>query len=110
MDLKRIRKAIAAGVGATVAALVPALINGDQPATAQGWGALIGGAVALGVVTGWATYRVPNAGTVNGSDPQHDLGDVASGNLPASGSRTFTSGQAQVHPPRDGYEGGGGVR
>lgn len=95
MDLKRIRKAIAAGVGATVAAIVPALINGDQPATAQGWGALIGGAIALGVVTGLATYSIRNAGKGNGSDWEYyDLGDVASGTLPEP--RTFTSGQAQV--------------
>lgn len=92
MDLKRIRKAITAGAGATVAAIVPALINGDQPATAQGWGALIGGAIAIGIVTGYLTYKVRNYGTVNGSDPQYDLGDTASGTLPA----TFTQGQAKV--------------
>lgn len=90
MNLARIRKAIVAGVGATVAAIVPALINGDKPATAQGWGALIGGAIALGVVTGIAAYSVRNAGTINGSDPQVDLGDIAS-----SGGIT-RSGDSQV--------------
>lgn len=90
MDLKRIRKAIAAGVGATFAAIVPALINGDKPATAEGWGALIGGALAIGVLTGYATYQVRNARTVNGSDPVTDLGDVASyrqGRYPDEGLR-----------------------
>lgn len=93
MDLARIRKAITAGVGAGIAALVPALINGDQPATAQGWGALIGGAVALAVVTGIATYNIRNARTVNGSEPLYDLTDVASGRI------TYEKGFAQ--PPRD---------
>lgn len=85
MNLARIRKAIAAGVGATIAAIVPALINGDKPATAQGWGALIGGAIALGVATGVAAYSVRNAGTINGSDPQIDLGTIASGGVTRSG-------------------------
>lgn len=78
MNLARIRKAVLAGVAATVAAIVPALINGDQPATPEGWGALIGGALALGIAAGWGTYRIRNAGTINGSDPEVDLGTIAS--------------------------------
>lgn len=78
MNIARIRKAIAAGLGATIAAVIPALINGDQPATPEGWGGLIGGAIALGVVTALATYGIRNAGTVGGSDPVADLGTVAS--------------------------------
>lgn len=78
MNLARVRKAVLAGVAATVAALIPALINGDQPATVEGWGALIGGAIALGIAAGWGTYSIRNDGTVNGSDPKVDLGTIAS--------------------------------
>lgn len=95
MDLARIRKAITAGVGATVAALFTALVNGDKPATPEGWGALIGGAVALGIVTGLGTYAIRNAGTVNGSDPRYDLGDVARGDV------RYTKGQASGAEVRD---------
>lgn len=82
MDLKRIRKAIIAGVGVFAAAITSALMDGSQPASPEGWGALLGGALVGAVLAGIATYRIRNAGTVNGSDPEYDLGDVASGNLP----------------------------
>lgn len=69
--MKRFRKAIGAGVGASIAGLTTALINGDQPATSQGWAALIGGCVGLGLLAGFATYQVRNEGPAvvkNGSE------------------------------------------
>ena len=69
MDFKRVRKAITAGLAAAVALLGGALVNGDQPDTEAGWIALVFSAVSAGVVAGLATWRIRNAGTVNGSDP-----------------------------------------
>lgn len=60
--MERIRKALAAGVGAAGAAIWAALVNGDRPATTEGWAALIGGAVALGILAGVATFAVRNTG------------------------------------------------
>lgn len=62
VDLRRVRKAVAAGASTAVGSVWAALVNGDKPSTAQGWGALIGGAVALGVVAGLVTYGVRNTG------------------------------------------------
>jgi hypothetical protein len=73
MNLARIRKAIYAGAGATGSAVWAALVNGDKPATSQGWAALIGGAVGLGIMTGVGVYFARNAGTVNGSDPTRQI-------------------------------------
>lgn len=67
--MARIRKALVAGLGAAVSAMVTALVNGDKPATREGWAALVGGAAGLGVVTAVGVYFARNAGTVNGSDP-----------------------------------------
>lgn len=108
MNVARVRKAIAAGVGATIAAIVPALINGDQPATPEGWGALIGGAIALGIVTGLATYRVRNAGTVGGSDPVADLGTVASYRPGRSSGITQSGDSSAVWGDDLGTDGRGG--
>jgi hypothetical protein len=68
MDVKRIRKALVAGAGAALTAVV-AGVQGGAPATSDGWVGLIVGAVGAGVLVAWATYKVRNAGTVNGSDP-----------------------------------------
>lgn len=65
----RIRKALVAALGATLGAIVTALVNGGQPATREGWAALVGGSVGVGVVAGLATWGVRNAGTGQGSEP-----------------------------------------
>lgn len=77
MDLKKMRKALAAGAGTAIAAIITALVNGGAPATAQGWAALIGGALGLGVLASAGVYTVRNEGTVNGSEPRDDLGSIA---------------------------------
>lgn len=72
MTLARIRKALIAGLGATVSAVWAALVNGDKPATNEGWAALIGGAVGLGVMTAVGVYFARNVGRgigPNGSEP-----------------------------------------
>lgn len=58
--MKRVRKAVTAGVLAAGTAVVVGLKT-EVPTTNDGWVALIGGALVAGVLTGWATYRVPNA-------------------------------------------------
>jgi hypothetical protein len=69
--LARIRKAVVAGVGAALAAFVSALVQSategviNRDEVAKG----IGVAIVAGVTVGWATYKVRNVGTVNGSDP-----------------------------------------
>jgi hypothetical protein len=67
--MARIRKAIIAALGAFVSGMITALINGDKPATHEGWVGLVGGCLGLALAAGIATYKIPNAGTVNGSDP-----------------------------------------
>jgi hypothetical protein len=53
----RIRKAVLAGLGATVAALVTAFVqSGRAPGAPE-----IGAAVGTGVLAGWLVWRVPNA-------------------------------------------------
>lgn len=66
--MKRVRKAVVAGVLAAGGAAVTSLVA-EIPQTNEGWAALISGAVGIGIVTGIATYRARNAGTINGSDP-----------------------------------------
>lgn len=68
--MARIKKAVVAGFGAAISAVWAALVNGDKPATNEGWAALIGGAVGLGIAAAIATYFARNAGTINGSDPR----------------------------------------
>jgi hypothetical protein len=70
MNLARIKKALVAGAGAAISAIWAALVNGDKPATQEGWAGLIGGAIGLGIAAAVATYFARNAGTVNGSDPK----------------------------------------
>ncbi len=67
----RIRKAIVAGIGAALTALLPALLDAlnvggfNQVSVAKA----VGVAIAAGVVVGIATYKVRNDATVNGSEP-----------------------------------------
>jgi hypothetical protein len=65
----RVRKAVLAGLAAAVSLIGGALVNGDQPATSEGWVGLIASALGAALVAGFATYQIRNAGTVNGSDP-----------------------------------------
>lgn len=69
MNLARIRKAVMAAAGAFATGMATALINGDKPATTEGWVGLIAGCLAAAILAGASTYAVRNAGTVNGSDP-----------------------------------------
>jgi len=69
--LARIRKAITAGVGAAIAAFLPALLDALN---VDGFGRIsvgkaIGVALAAGAVVGWATYKIRNVGTIAGSEP-----------------------------------------
>jgi hypothetical protein len=54
--LARVRKAIAAGVGAALTGLFTAAI---QAGKTPGWPE-VGAALLLGVGAGWATWRIPN--------------------------------------------------
>lgn len=62
MNLARIRKALVSAGGATVGAFLLGLKT-EVPQTEEGWVALVVGSLTIGVVTGLATYRVPNAGS-----------------------------------------------
>ena len=68
--MARIKKAVVAGAGAAISAVWAALVNGDKPASNEGWAALIGGAVGLGIMTAVGVSFARNVGTVNGSDPK----------------------------------------
>lgn len=59
--MSRVRKAFVSGAGAAVAAFAGAWVKGGAPVGAQGWGAMLGSAVAAGLVVGLGTWRVPNA-------------------------------------------------
>lgn len=67
----RIRKAVVAGVGAALTAFLPALLDAfnvlgfQAPAAGQA----LGVAIVAGVAVGYATFKVRNDGTVNGSEP-----------------------------------------
>jgi hypothetical protein len=65
--MKRVRKAVMAGLGAALTAVLTGL-GTEIPRTEEGWVLLASAAIGAFVVFGWATYRIPNAGTVNGSD------------------------------------------
>jgi hypothetical protein len=58
--LARVRKAVMAGVGAGIAAVVTALSTGVQ-LDADGIAKLAGIFLAAAIPVGWATWRVPNA-------------------------------------------------
>lgn len=62
MDLKRIRKAIVAGLFAWAGAVVTAAVEGGTPTTGEGWLALVSGAAGVGVLTALATYKARNVG------------------------------------------------
>jgi len=68
--LARIRKAVVAGLGAGIGAATTVLANAgwhlDSATVSQALGAFVTAAAALG----WATWRVENAGSVNGSYPK----------------------------------------
>ena len=68
--MSRFRKAVMAAVGAAVSAIITALVNGDNPASNEGWAALIGGAVGLGIMTAIGVYFARNTapGLVDGSE------------------------------------------
>jgi hypothetical protein len=71
MNLSRVRKALVAGLGAAVSAVITALVNGDQPATTAGWAGLVAGAIGLGLATGVGVYFARNVGAgigPNGSE------------------------------------------
>lgn len=72
--MARIRKALFAGAAAFGTGMTTALINGDQPATTEGWVGLIAGCLAAAILAGAATYAVRNTAAdgrtlPNGSDP-----------------------------------------
>lgn len=69
MNVARIRKALVAGGTSAVGAFVLGLKT-EIPQTEEGWVALVLGSLSTGVLVGYATYRVRNAGTINGSDPR----------------------------------------
>lgn len=68
MDVKRIRKAVVAGLGTAVATVVSGALS-DAPTTAEGWISLVFAGLGAGAVVAWTTFKVRNAGTVAGSDP-----------------------------------------
>lgn len=71
VDLKRIRKAIVAGVGAGGSAAVAVVAKGlSDGLSAELVGQALGAFVIAAVPVGWAAYKVRNARTVDGSDPQ----------------------------------------
>jgi uncharacterized membrane protein YjjB (DUF3815 family) len=59
--LARIRKALTAGVGAGLAAVVTLLFSSGIPTDAKQVGALAGAFLAGAVPIFWATWQVPNA-------------------------------------------------
>jgi hypothetical protein len=70
VDLKRIKKALAAGAGAGVGAGVAALLNAIPDVTKDEVSVIIGASIVAAIGTGWTTYKVRNVGPglVAGSD------------------------------------------
>ena len=60
--LARIRKAIIAGLGGTIAAIGAAYLQ-KPPVNGGEWVTLVFAALGAGVIVGFATWRVPNAVT-----------------------------------------------
>lgn len=69
MELKRVRKAVFAGVSSAVIVAVTAWYQGQPDMTSTEWAGLFAAVVADLVVVGMGTYNVRNsgAGLVNGS-------------------------------------------
>lgn len=71
--MQRIRKAIMAavlaGVGSLVTAVLAALSTGGAGVNNGQWGTIIASSLAVAAAAGLGVWRVPNAGTVGGSDP-----------------------------------------
>lgn len=61
MNLSKIRKAIVAAGSAAGSVVMTAVLSGNLPTSVEGVSALIGGAVAAGVVAGYVTWRTENA-------------------------------------------------
>jgi hypothetical protein len=57
--MARISKAIAAGLSAALAAFGASFVKDGQPATSAGWVAVAAGALAVGIIAGFATYSAP---------------------------------------------------
>lgn len=57
--MERIRKALIAGLGAGLSAGIGVLVNGGTGR--DNLSLAVGSAVVAAAVTGWATWRVPNA-------------------------------------------------
>jgi hypothetical protein len=64
----RIRKAVVAGILAGLATGFGALVVGGA-LTRDQIGKALGAGLAAAITAAWATYKVRNVGTVNGSDP-----------------------------------------
>lgn len=60
--MSRARKALMAAAAAFGTGMTTALVNGDQPATTEGWIGLIAGCLAAAIVAAAATYSVRNEG------------------------------------------------
>lgn len=61
--MNRVRKALIAATTAFGGSITAALVNGDQPATTEGWVGLIAGCLAAAILAGGATYTVRNEGS-----------------------------------------------
>jgi hypothetical protein len=57
--MRRISKALGAGLSAAAAAAAAALVKDGIPNELGGWVVLVGGALAVGIVAGVTTYSVP---------------------------------------------------
>jgi hypothetical protein len=67
--MSRIRKALVAGILAAFSVAVTQVTKDGLPANPDGWAGLLGGMAAAFAIAAFATYKVRNAGTINGSDP-----------------------------------------
>ncbi len=68
--MTRVRKALGAAVAAALTAIGTKVQQTGLPESRDGWLALLGAALAIGLVTGVGVYNLRNEGTVNGSDPR----------------------------------------
>lgn len=68
--LARIRKAAVAGLGAGVGAGVAVVAKANWHLDSTTFSQALAALILAGVPVAWATFKVRNAGTVNGSDPK----------------------------------------